>query len=141
MVGHGCSPAANPTAAPSPRDRRPPQYIRSASGVQGHRPDDSQVCYSRLTGGAVPGTYRGRPSDSEGRTAMNRLHALLAVLFTLTAVTPAHAKYDPSFRWRVLESEHFLVHFHQGAEDTARRAAAVAEEIHLRLTERVGWTP
>jgi Tol biopolymer transport system component len=51
------------------------------------------------------------------------------------------ANYPPSYRWRTIETEHFLVHFHQGEEDLAQRAAAIAERAHTNVVPLIGWTP
>ncbi len=71
---------------------------------------------------------------------MRRYAAILALLLALLPAAAA-AKFDPSFRWSVLETPHFLVHFHQGGEEAARRAAAVAEDVHRRLAPRIRWEP
>jgi hypothetical protein len=70
-----------------------------------------------------------------------RAAVILALLFCLLAARPASAKFDPSFLWTTLETEHFLVHFHQDGEATARRAAAIAEDVHRRLAPRIHWEP
>ncbi len=69
---------------------------------------------------------------------MRRVLLLLAVLL---AASPARAAFDSRFAWRTLETENFLVHFHQGGEPAARRAAALAEEARAKLIDRLGWTP
>ena len=53
----------------------------------------------------------------------------------------AVAKFDPSFVWTTLETPHFLVHYHQGGEETARRVAVIAEDVHSRLVPRIHWEP
>lgn len=66
---------------------------------------------------------------------------ILVLLFCLLAARPASAKFDPSYDWSTLESEHFLVHFHQEGEAVARRAASIAEDVHRRLAPRIHWEP
>jgi Tol biopolymer transport system component len=51
------------------------------------------------------------------------------------------AKFNPSFTWSTFETRHFLIHYHQGEEDIAKRAAVIAEDVHDRLTPRVKWAP
>ena len=63
----------------------------------------------------------------------------IALLF-VTAAAEA-ASYPPRYRWRTITTEHFFVHAHQGEEELAQRAAAIAEDVHVRLTTRLGWTP
>ncbi|MGE5809012.1 MAG: BamA/TamA family outer membrane protein [Nitrospirota bacterium] len=58
------------------------------------------------------------------------LHASLAI-----------AKLDPAFTWTTIETPHFLIHYHQGEEEIAQRAAVIAEEVHGRLVPRVKWEP
>jgi Tol biopolymer transport system component len=41
----------------------------------------------------------------------------------------------PELVWKTIETEHFLVHFHEGAEWTARKAAEIAERIYGPITE------
>ncbi len=41
----------------------------------------------------------------------------------------------PELRWHTIETEHFLVHFHEGAEWSARRVAEIAERIYHPITE------
>ena len=64
---------------------------------------------------------------------MTRLRALLLAL-TLAAV-PAGAQVAPDARWYTFDTPHFQVHYQEGLEETARRAAARAEEARTRLTE------
>lgn len=68
---------------------------------------------------------------------MHRL--LLATL--LLPITVAAQPYDPSFRWRTLDTDHFRIHFHQGEEAMAQRVAGYAERAHSRLSPALGWTP
>ncbi len=58
-----------------------------------------------------------------------RLLALLCLLH----LPISYAKTDPSFSWMTLTSPHFLIHYHQGEEQLAQRAAVIAEDVHTRL--------
>jgi hypothetical protein len=40
----------------------------------------------------------------------------------------------PEKDWFILTTKHFYVHYHEGAERTARVIAKIAEEIHGPLT-------
>jgi Tol biopolymer transport system component len=64
-----------------------------------------------------------------------------ALLIVLLFCVPAFAKFDPEFVWTTLETPHFLIHHHQGAEEIAGRAALVAEDVHGRLVPRIKWEP
>lgn len=43
--------------------------------------------------------------------------------------------------WRYLETENFRVLYHPGAEPLARRTASMAEMVHHRLSNTLGWRP
>jgi len=63
---------------------------------------------------------------------------LLIILFYPVSV---FAKYDPLFKWNTIETKHFQIHFHQGEELIAQRAAVISEDIHERLVPRIKWEP
>lgn len=42
--------------------------------------------------------------------------------------------YHPELEWKTIESKHFFVHYHDGAERTAKVVAKIAEEIYLPIT-------
>lgn len=68
---------------------------------------------------------------------------ILAV-WALGAVTTgarAGVVHDPAFEWKTLHTAHFAIHFHDGAEPSARRVAVLAERVHARLTETFSWQP
>ena len=65
----------------------------------------------------------------------------LAALLCLAPLTVSAATYPPHYRWQTITTDHFLVHYHQGGEDLARRAAAIAERAHERLVPMLGWSP
>lgn len=66
--------------------------------------------------------------------------ALLCALLVLLS-SPAFAKFDPAFTWTTLETPHFYIHYHQGGEEIAKRAAVIAEDVHTRLVPRIKWEP
>lgn len=53
----------------------------------------------------------------------------------------AQERFDPALKWRTIKSTHFLIHYHDGIEEQARRAGAIAEEVHNRLSAKMGWEP
>ena len=59
------------------------------------------------------------------------------------AAGPARAasRFDPALRFRVLATEHFVIHFDRHEERVARRLAAIAEETWLALQRPFGVTP
>jgi len=65
--------------------------------------------------------------------------AVTALVLFLSS--PSFAKFDPSFTWTTIETPHFLIHYHQGEEEIAKRAAVIAEDVHERLVPRIKWEP
>lgn len=63
------------------------------------------------------------------------------LVFLISFASFAGVSHDPSLTWRTLHTDHFAIHFHDGAEATAQRVAAIAERAHGRLAERFDWTP
>ena len=65
--------------------------------------------------------------------------AVIAFLFAGTIA--AQEVYHPELEWKTIETEHFLVHYHEGAERTARVVAKIAEEIYGPITSLYQHTP
>ena len=65
----------------------------------------------------------------------------LLLILLLANVAEAASEFPPHYRWQTITTEHFLVHFHQGEEEIARRAAGIAESVHARLVPMMRWTP
>ncbi len=51
------------------------------------------------------------------------------------------ANIDPSFEFSTIETEHFLIHYHQGLEEIGKKTAVTAEEIHNALIKDFKWSP
>ncbi len=66
---------------------------------------------------------------------------LLAVSLLLAAFHPLYAQRHPELNWRTIETEHFLVHYHQGSEMTAQRVAVIAEDIYPHVTGLYNYYP
>ncbi|MEO6259359.1 MAG: hypothetical protein ABIP63_03380, partial [Thermoanaerobaculia bacterium] len=66
-----------------------------------------------------------------------------ATAFLLLFATHLHAasSYPSRYQWKTITTEHFLVHFHQGEDALAHRAAGYAEDAHKQLSPLVGWSP
>ncbi|MFQ6067070.1 MAG: hypothetical protein ACE5K3_07315, partial [bacterium] len=65
-------------------------------------------------------------------------------LFFFFVVLPkiALAEFNhPELRWKVIETPHFLIHYHQGEETFARASARIAEEIYPGVTSDLGYQP
>ncbi|PLX91931.1 MAG: hypothetical protein C0621_10465 [Desulfuromonas sp.] len=67
--------------------------------------------------------------------------AILLVLLLLLLASPALARFSPEWRWQRLESEHFIILFHDECAALASQAARYAEEAHRLLAPRLNWTP
>jgi hypothetical protein len=70
--------------------------------------------------------------------------ALLALIIAvgLTAFPKASLAYNnTSLKWKTIQTEHFEVHYHEGAEWTARQVAEVAEEVHKPLCDLYQFEP
>ncbi|MFH0871248.1 MAG: BamA/TamA family outer membrane protein [bacterium] len=69
----------------------------------------------------------------------------LFLVFILSGCAPPSlfpvGKPDPLLRWRTFKTPHFAIHYHQGEEALAARAAEIAEEVHARLTSDLRWEP
>ena len=68
--------------------------------------------------------------------SLQRLLAIL-ILASLVFIPPARAQEDfphPELVWRTLDTEHFFVHYHEGAERTARVIAKIAEDVYGPVT-------
>ena len=70
---------------------------------------------------------------------MKKMFIICSLL--LFSASQSFAKFDPSFTWTTLETPHFLIHYHQGGEEIAKRTAQIAEDVHARLVPRIRWEP
>lgn len=68
------------------------------------------------------------------------MRSVFAALF-LASLAAAAQPWDPALTFQTIETEHFLLHFHDGEEPLARRSAALAEEAHAQLVPLLGYTP
>jgi WD40-like Beta Propeller Repeat len=76
-------------------------------------------------------------------TAVRRLTAAVVLLSAVLGIGTATAAslFDPLWRFRVLSTEHFVIHFHQGEDRLAQRLAVIAEETWRALEHRLGLVP
>ncbi|HEU0016388.1 MAG TPA: hypothetical protein VFQ45_22100, partial [Longimicrobium sp.] len=71
-----------------------------------------------------------------------RLVRILPILLALVPLpAPAAAQVAPDERWFTIETEHFAVHYTQGLEPLARRAAARAEAARVALSQALVRPP
>ncbi len=70
---------------------------------------------------------------------------LIKLIFLFSALSSsqayATALHDPQLSWETLESQHFLIHFHQGEAGLAHKLAAIAEQQHQYLSQAFNWQP
>jgi hypothetical protein len=69
------------------------------------------------------------------------LGASLVLLAAALPSSPGAQPYDPSFRWRTLETPHFRIHFHDGEELIVQQVAREAERAHALLAPRLEYAP
>lgn len=72
------------------------------------------------------------------------LRLIILILFlTLPGFLQVQATtlHDPQLAWKTLESEHFLIHYHQGEAPLANELASIAEHQHRRLSQSLNWNP
>lgn len=76
---------------------------------------------------------------------ISKLKLLSAIMLMATAAWLAPcanaAQFDPEFIFRTIETEHFSIHFHQGLDEIAAKAAFFAERAHAKITKELGWEP
>ena len=64
----------------------------------------------------------------------------ISVILLLCFSSISHAaRFDTSFTFSTIETPHFSIHFHQGLEAVARKAAQFAEEAHDKLSKEFTW--
>ena len=47
----------------------------------------------------------------------------------------------PELSWSTIETEHFYVHFHNGAKNTGKLTAKIAEDVYIPITSLYGYEP
>lgn len=74
-----------------------------------------------------------------------RFHFCVIMLIMLLAasVQKALGQFEPhpELDWHTIETEHFFVHYHTGAERTANTIAKIAEEIYGPITSLYNYSP
>jgi hypothetical protein len=82
------------------------------------------------------------PASRHAATLLLGLVAAMGLACPGTAAAQVFlTQYDPAFRWRTLQTDHFEIHYHQGEEALARRLAAAAERAHRRMVPILGYAP
>ena len=68
------------------------------------------------------------------------LAAAALLVVTLLAPRPA-AAVDPYLDWHTLETENFLIHYHDGLGELPQQVAVMCEEAHLMMVPFFNWIP
>lgn len=78
----------------------------------------------------------------KSKTIRTFLFTLAVLLLLVQTVFSQDGDYvHPELDWFSIETEHFKVHFHEGAERTARVVAKIAEDIYQPITDMYDWRP
>ncbi|MBE0477536.1 PD40 domain-containing protein [Candidatus Aerophobetes bacterium] len=65
-------------------------------------------------------------------------------VFLLIALFPSFALAHfnhPELNWQIVETPHFLIHYHQNTKNFAHQSAQIAEELYEKLTSNIGYYP
>jgi hypothetical protein len=86
--------------------------------------------------------YFVRQSPKGATTNLSKIFLLVA----LTAAAVARAQdvpewNHPELKWSTIETPHFYVHFHHGAEHSAKVTAKIAEDVYTPITSLYGYEP
>jgi len=68
------------------------------------------------------------------------LLSILAV-WSLTTAVNANLYHDSNLDWETIETRHFYIHFHDGAEQVARDFIPIANKVHDEVTGYLSWVP
>ncbi|RPI00879.1 MAG: hypothetical protein EHM64_16550, partial [Ignavibacteriae bacterium] len=72
----------------------------------------------------------------------SKLFLMLIVVLGISSRGFSQEDYNhPELDWNTIETKHFLIHFHNGAERTGREIAKVAESIYGPITSMYGHEP
>ena len=71
----------------------------------------------------------------------NILKICLHIILFVTSAYAQFNEYHPEVDWFTIETKHFSIHFHEGAERTAKVIAKIAEEIYEPITSFYGYKP
>ena len=63
------------------------------------------------------------------------------MLFSTLISSALAANYDPELTWRVLQTEHFSIHFHGGEEQLANEMGHLVEVVYDEMTAELKWEP
>lgn len=67
--------------------------------------------------------------------------SLLIIVLSFANLHSQSLYNHPELEWHSFETDHFIFHFHDGTENSAREAASVAEHIYHPITEYYDYKP
>jgi len=74
--------------------------------------------------------------------AQNPIFTCFSLIFLSQIIFAQPAIFNhPELKWETIETEHFLVHYHQGTVRTANTVAQIAEEIYPHITGLYQYEP
>lgn len=90
----------------------------------------------------VSGYHGCNDKTQTTRAKAHMKSTFISIILLLCLSTFSYAaRLDTSFDFSTIETPHFSIHFHQGLEAVARKVAAIAEEVHGKLTKEFSWQP
>ena len=72
---------------------------------------------------------------------MIHLQRIFLLLSIYCFSTIAQAVYPPTLTWSTIETDNFLIHYHQGLQSSAKEIAGYAGPIHTEISEYFDWIP
>ncbi len=72
---------------------------------------------------------------------MKKIPLFLILLVTQISTNAQWNKYYPEYEWFTIKSKHFEVHYHNGAERTAKTVLKIAEEVWKPITTLYRYDP
>ena len=69
------------------------------------------------------------------------IYFCLILVFGLVQINAQSLYNHPELNWQSFETEHFIIHFHDETENSARESAAVAEHIYGPITDYYDYQP
>jgi Tol biopolymer transport system component len=75
------------------------------------------------------------------RVVGGRFFAFFILLLGCVPFVRGQEFYHPELEWKTIETDHFLVHYHDGAERTGRVVAKIAEDVFEPITSLYNHTP
>jgi Tol biopolymer transport system component len=96
----------------------------------------------------IENSWRGKRNMHKSIYVLTRTFVFLVIFsfcFIMNAAIFPSSAYtamtDPSFRFSTIETDHFVIHFHQGLDEASKQVVLISEKIHGRLTSAFQWTP